>query len=480
MFHLKNIKANLYICILFFSLPFPAGARIQLPAFFSDGMVLQQQSNASLWGWAKRTTTVKITTSWNKKIYTIKTDNNGKWEAKVNTPVAGGPYSIVISDGDPVIIKDILIGEVWICSGQSNMEMPLKGFKDQPIKGSNDAIFNSYNDQIRIYTVPRAVERFTKDTSKTSYWKSVSPETVSNFSATAYYFGRLLQQQLKVPVALINVSYGGSPAEAFMSAESLKVFPDITIPSPTGTDKLTNKNATTLYNGMIHPVIGYTIKGAIWYQGETNYDRPGQYEKVFPAMVKLWRDEWGQGNFPFYFAQIAPFNYGSLPTTTQNEKLNSAYLRDAQRKSLDIIPASGMIVLLDAGEEISIHPADKEIVGKRFAYFALGETYGKKGFAYQSPLFDSLMVKDSVATVRFKYAPNGLTSFGKLITQFEMAGADKKFYPAQASIARGMIQLTSPLVPAPVAVRYAFKDFVMGELFSTEGYPASSFRTDNW
>ncbi len=477
MFYPRNIKAILYIIILLFLLPFSISARVQLPAFFSDGMVLQQQAKAALWGWAKPGTLVKITTSWNKKIYNIETNDKGQWQVKVTTPVAGGPYSMIVSDGDPVIIKDILIGEVWICSGQSNMEMPLKGFKDQPIKGSNDAIFNSYNDQIRIYTIPRAVERFTKDTSKNSSWKTVSPETVSNFSATAYYFGRLLQQQLKVPVALINVSYGGSPAEAFMSAESLKGFPEITIPSPTGTDKLTNKNATTLYNGMIHPIMGYTIKGAIWYQGETNYDRPDQYEKVFPAMVKLWREEWGQGNFPFYYAQIAPFNYGSLPTTTQSEKLNSAYLRDAQRKSLDVIPASGMIVLLDAGEEKSIHPADKEIVGKRFAYYALGETYGKRGFAYQSPLFDSLMVKDSVATVRFKFTPNGLTSFGRPITQFEIAGADKIFYPAQATIARGMIQLTSPQVKAPVAVRYAFKDFVVGELFSTEGYPVSSFTT---
>jgi sialate O-acetylesterase len=479
MMHIKSgSKANLCIFLIIFFLNSSLLARVQLPAFFSDGMVLQQQSNALLWGWDKPETIVKITTSWNKKTYNVKTDGKGKWNAKISTPVAGGPYSITISDGDPVIIKNVLIGEVWICSGQSNMEMPMKGFKDQPIRGSNDAIFNSENDQIRIYTVPRAVERFTKDTSKNSSWKKANPENISNFSATAYYFGRLLQQQLKVPVALINVSYGGSPAEAFMSAESLKEFPEITIPSPTGTDKLTNKIATTLYNGMVHPVIGYTIKGAIWYQGETNYDRPDQYEKLFPAMVKLWRSEWGQGNFPFYFAQIAPFNYSSLPQTTQNEKLNSAYLRDAQRKSLNAIPASGMIVLLDAGEDKSIHPAEKEIVGKRFAYYALGETYGKKGFAYQSPLFDSLLVKDSIATIKFKYAPNGLTSFGKPITQFEMAGADKKFYPAQAAIVRGTIQLTSQQVPAPVAVRYAFKDFVAGELFSVEGYPVSSFRTD--
>jgi sialate O-acetylesterase len=358
--------------------------------------------------------------------------------------------------------------------------MPMKGFKDQPIIGSNDAVFNSTNNQLRLYTVPRAVERVSKDTSKTSFWKDAAPENVSNFSATAYYFGRLLQQQLKVPVAVINNSYGGSPAEAFMSADAVKAFPEISIPSASGTEKLNNKNATTLYNGMIHPMIGYTIKGCIWYQGESNYDRPDQYEKLFTAMVQLWRKEWGQGNFPFYFAQIAPYAYSSLPAGNRNEKLNSAYLRDAQRKSLTAIPNSSMVVLMDNGEEKSIHPANKEIVGKRFAYLALGDAYGSKGFAYQSPLFDSLLISGNVATIRFKNAPNGLTSFSKPITQFEIAGADKTFYPAQAVIAKGMVQLSSPMVATPVAVRYAFKDFVNGELFSVEGYPASSFRTDDW
>jgi sialate O-acetylesterase len=359
------------------------------------------------------------------------------------------------------------------------MEMPMKGFKDQPIKNSNDAVFNATNDQIRVYTVPRAVERFAKDTTKSSTWKNATPENISNFSATAYYFGRILQQQLKVPIALIHDSYGGSPAEAFMSAASLKVFPEIKIPSDTGTDKLTNKIATTLYNGMIHPIMGYTIKGCIWYQGESNYDRPDQYEKLFPAMIQLWRNEWAQGNFPFYFAQIAPYKYSSLAGGDSVEKKNSAYLRDAQRKALSNIPASGMIVLMADGEEKSIHPADKETVGKRFAYLALGDTYSYKGFAYQSPLYDSLKIKDSVATIKFKYAPNGLTSFSKPITQFEIAGDDKIFYTAKASIRNGTIQLTSPQVTKPIAVRYAFKDFIMGELFSTEGYPVSSFRTDD-
>lgn len=473
---LKNFTACLAICLLS---PLFVSAKITLPSFFSDGMVLQQQTEAKIWGWAKPLAEIRITVGWNKKAYLAKADNKGNWSTRISTPVAGGPYSLSVSDGEPVTISNILIGEVWLCSGQSNMEMGMKGFKDQPVLGSNDAIFNAANDQLRIYTVPRAVERLAKDTSKASVWKNVNPENISFFSATAYYFGRLLQQQLQVPVALINVSYGGSPAEAFMNAEALQAFPEIVVPPAAGTEKLTNKNATTLYNGMVHPIAGYTIKGCIWYQGESNYDRPDQYEKLFPAMVQSWRKEWGQGNFPFYFAQIAPFGY-VYPNVIKTEKLNSAYLRDAQRKAVAAIPAGNMIVLMDAGEEKSIHPVNKEIVGKRFAYMALGDAYARKGFAYQSPSYDSLLINASVATIRFKNAGNGLTSFGKPLTQFEIAGADKIFYPAQAIISQGTIKLSAPQVAAPVAVRYAFRDFVMGELFSTEGYPVSSFRTDDW
>jgi sialate O-acetylesterase len=478
MFAINKIITTAIAIILL--TPIAALAQVKLPAFFSNGMVLQQQSNAAIWGWTKAGSTVKLSSSWNKKNYTTTANDKGKWKLKITTPVAGGPYEITISDGKAVTIKNILIGEVWLCSGQSNMEMPMKGFRDQPIKNSNDAIFNSTNDQIRIYTVPRAVEKSAKDTSRSSVWKNATPENISNFSATAYYFGRILQQQLKVPVALINNSFGGSPAEAFMSAASLKDFPEIKIHSDTSTQKLNNRNATTLYNGMIHPLVGYTIKGCIWYQGESNYDRPDQYEKLFPAMIAFWRNEWAQGDFPFYYAQIAPYKYSPLPNGDSIEKKNSAYLRDAQRKALNNITKSGMVVLMDNGEARNIHPADKETAGKRFAYLALGDSYEHKGFAYQSPQYDSLKINDSIATIKFKFAPNGLTSFGKPITQFEIAGADKIFYPAQALIRNGTVQLTSPQVLKPVAVRYAFKDFVNGELFSVEGYPVSSFRTDDW
>ena len=454
-------------------------AKVRLPSFFSDNMVLQQKTEAAIWGWAKPNSSVQLISSWNKKKYIAKSDANGKWKLKIKTIEAGGPYEITISDGEVVTIRNILLGEVWFCSGQSNMEMPMKGFRDQPIKGSNDAIFNSTNDQIRIYTVPRAVEKFLKDTTKTSFWKSASPESVSNFSATAYFFGRLLQQQLKVPVALLNGSYSGSPAEAFMSIDALKAFPEIKIHSAADTSRLNNRNATTLYNGMIYPIAGYTVKGCLWYQGEANYDRPDQYEKLFPAMVAQWRSDWQQGDFPFYFAQIAPFNYSQFILNNRTEKLNSAYLRDAQRKAENVIPNSGMVVLMDNGEE-GIHPSDKQTVGKRFAYLALGDAYKIKGFVYQSPSYDSLLISGNIATIKFRNAPNGLTSWGKPLTLFEIAGADKVFRPATATIRNGTIVLSSPLVTSPVAVRYAFKDFLNGELYSTEGFPVSSFRTDAW
>ena len=454
-------------------------ANIRLPYFFSDNMVLQQQTQASIWGWATPNSIVQLTSSWDKKKYRLQTGNSGVWKIQVATPATGGPYEITISDGTPVTIHNILIGEVWLCSGQSNMEMPMKGYRDQAILGSNDAIFNSANDQLRLYNVPRSVKLSPLDTSKNSPWRIANPETVNNFSATAYYFGRLLQQQLKVPVGLVCISYAGTPAEAFMSEDALKDFSDIKIPTAADSAKVNNKNATVLYNGMIHPFIGYTIKGCIWYQGESNYDRPEQYEKLFPAMVKEWRDEFGQGDFPFYFAQIAPYNNAQYAAAGQ-PRYNSAYLRDAQRKAAAIIPNCGMVVLMDIGEENSIHPANKEIGGKRFAYMALGKAYGQKGFAFDSPSFDSLLIVGNTATIKFKNVPNGLTSFGKPLLNFEIAGADKIFRPAKAVISRSTILVSSPDVTAPVAVRYAFKDFVVGDLFSTEGYPVSSFRTDNW
>ncbi len=455
-------------------------AAVKLPYFFSDNMVLQQQANAAIWGEAKPGATLRITTSWNRKTYTVQVDEAGKWNTHISTTTAGGPYEITVSDGTPLVLHNVMLGEVWLCSGQSNMEMPMKGFKDQPVSNSNDAVFNAGNNNIRLYTVPRSVKLSIQDTSKQSDWKPADPEAVANFSAIGYYFARLLQERLKVPVGIVNISYGGSSAEAWMSGEALKPFTEIRLPTTADAEKANNRTPTALYNGMLHPFAGFTIKGCIWYQGESNYDRPDQYVTLFPAMVKAWREEFRQGDFPFYYAQIAPYNYAQLPPYNSGGKYNSAWLRDAQRKAAAKINNSAMVVLLDAGEENSIHPSNKEIAAKRFAYLALAHSYGMKGFGYSSPSFDSLKINGGIATLTFSNAPNGLSSFGKPLLLFEIAGVDKIFRAAKAVIYRGTVLVSSPEVKEPVAVRYAFKDFVTGDLFNTEGFPLSSFRTDEW
>lgn len=468
----------LYTVLLVLILPSALFARLQLPWFFSDNMVLQQQSTPAIWGWTDKKNAVTITTSWNNKKYTALPDAKGKWKAAIATPKAGGPYEITISDGQAVKIKNILIGEVWICSGQSNMEMPLKGFSNQPINRSNDIIFDSDNDRIRLYNIPRSTQPRPLDTSKNFSWKISNPADVANFSATGYFFGKFLYDKLKVPIGLINVSYGGSPVEAFMDAASLKGYP-FQLPNPKDTARLSNKTPTVLYNGMMHPLIEYGIKGFIWYQGETNADRPEQYETLFPEFVQMLRSQFGYGDFPFYYVQIAPFDYNR--NKKQGDTLiNSAWLRDAQRKALDKIPNSGMAVTMDIGDAEFIHPREKELIGKRLALMALAKTYDYKGFASESPLYETMTIKGGTALIRFKNAPTGLTSYGKPLLNFEIAGCDKKFYPANAKLVNGGVEISSPDVQSPVAVRYAFKDYAAGDLYNTAGFPASSFRTDDW
>lgn len=477
---MKNIKYTLVIITLFFA-SFQINAKIKLPALFSDNMMLQQKSNAPIWGWAEKNGNLTIKTSWNSKIYKAKADAQGKWKVDLQTPVAGGPFTIEVTEGtEKIIVKNVLIGEVWLCSGQSNMEMPLKGFQGQPVKNGNEIIVRSTNINIRLITVPRAtvLEPLTDFEGK---WEVASPKSTSNFSATAWYFGSLLQEVLDVPVGLIHVSYGGSSMEAWMNQEMLKDFTSAKI--PTTKEELAkdpNRVPTTLFNGMLSPVIGYGIKGCIWYQGESNYERAGEYKDLMKKMVSSWRALWKQGDFPFYYAQIAPFNYASFHPKDYLDKYNSAYLREAQLKASKEIPNSAMAVLMDIGEENSIHPMDKEKGGSRLAYQALARTYGIEGFEFESPKYKSMEIKDNSVTVSFDDVANGITSYDKEVTGFELAGEDKIFYPAKTVVRRKSVVLTSDKVAKPVAVRYLFKDFAKAELFSAGGLPVSSFRTDEW
>lgn len=456
-------------------------AKIKLPALFSDNMMLQQQSTAPIWGWGTKGASISIRTSWDQKLYKATADANGKWKTQLKTPSFGGPYTIEVAEAaNKVLIKNVLIGEVWLCSGQSNMEMPLKGFPGQPVLKGNETIVKSANNNIRLITVPRATVLEPLDNFE-GKWEPASPKTVANFSATAWFFGSLLQQVLQQPVGLIVVSYGGSSMEAWMNEQMLKDFGSAKIPS--SKEDLANnpqRVATTLFNGMLSPVIGYRIKGCIWYQGESNYERAAEYKALTKKMVSSWRTLWNQGEFPFYYCQIAPFNYAQFHEKDYVEKYNSAYLREAQLQASTEIPHSGLAVLMDVGEYNNIHPADKEKGGNRLAFQALNKTYGIEGFEFESPRYKAMEIKDQTVTVSFDELPNGMTSYGKEVKGFEIAGEDKIFYPAKAELRRKSVVLTSEKVSKPVAVRYLWKDFATAELFSTGGLPLSSFRTDAW
>lgn len=449
-----------------------AFAEIKLPSVFCNNMVLQQQTEAAIWGKADKNASVKVNTSWNNKSYSTKASSDGSWKIKVQTPKAGGPYEITISDGKTLKLKNVLIGEVWVCSGQSNMEMPMKGYRNQPILGSSDAIALSSNPNIRLFTVKKATS-LEPLTDFTGDWKLCEPENVYEFSATAYYYGLMLNKALNVPIGLINTSWGGTRIEPWISELGCKNFDWVKLPEKKPVENLSPQTPTVLFNAMINPIVGYGIRGGIWYQGESNRNEPQYYQKLMPGLIENWRSVWGIGEFPFYFVQIAPFDYGP-------GGLNSAYLREAQLKASTAIGNIGMACIMDLGEKDCIHPANKELGSKRLALLALAQTYGIKGIANMSPVLKEMKVAEGVVKLTFENAPNGLTSYGKELTCFEVAGANKRFFPAKAFITGAGITVFSPSVAEPVAVRYAFKDFIVGDLFSTDGLPVSSFRTDEW
>ena len=471
---MKKLHSKIsFLTVLFLALPALLRAEVKLPAIFGDNMVLQQQTEAAMWGSATPNTTVRITTSWNKKSYSTRSDSDGKWKVKVTTPAAGGPFTITISDGKAVTLRNVLSGEVWVCSGQSNMEMPMKGYRNQPITGSNEYIAISDNPNIRLITVPKLASLVPLDDFQGS-WKLCESGNVSEFSATAYFFGLMLNNALNVPVGLINTSWGGTRIEPWISEAGFKSFDWVKLPDKNvQQEKLSPQTPTVLFNGMINPIAGYGLRGAIWYQGESNRNEPAQYQKLMPGLAENWRSVWDIGEFPMYYVQIAPFDYGPAG-------LNSAYLREAQLKASNVIPNFGMACIMETGEKDCIHPANKKAAGDRLAYLALVKTYNLKGFACEGPFLKEMKVEGSLVRLTFDNAANGLTSFGKPLTCFEIAGANKRFFPAEAFITNAGVTLFCPMVNEPVAVRYAFKDFIIGDLFNVEGLPASSFRTDTW
>jgi len=456
-----------------------AFAEVRLPAIVSSNMVLQRDTTVSLWGWADAGEKISISTSWLDKRIRIRADSSGKWLVDVKTTNSRDPQTIEIeSKTSDILLENVLFGEVWLTSGQSNMEQSMEGYVGQPTFGSQQAIVHAANDNLRLFTVVKEADTAPReDLGGHIGWQSATPANVEPFSAVSYFYGQQLQQILDVPVGMIHTSWGGSLVEAWMSTESLSPIKDIDL---TEVDlERGNRFSTVLFNAMINPLIPYTIKGALWYQGESNASRPEEYEKLFPAMVADWRARWGIGDFPFYYVQIAPFDYGwSDSDQTETDHL-IAQMRESQLECLALIPNSGMAVLMDVGEKSVIHPAKKKEVANRLLYNALNKTYGYAAVDFSGPVYDAIEIIDDSIAVSFKNAERGLFSNGDS-DNWEIAGADKVFYPALASNDRRRIIVRSEKVKEPVAVRYAWRSWATGTLFGTNLLPASSFRTDNW
>jgi sialate O-acetylesterase len=444
-------------------------AQTKLPAIFGDHMILQQQADAAIWGTDEPGTEVLVRGNWGSEALSV-ADADGNWKVYIKTPEAGGPYTVDISGTAQITYKNVLIGEVWFCSGQSNMFMKLRGFYGQPINGGNDAILNSRNPKIRLFHVERNASLEPLD-DLSGQWSEADPEATSDFSATAYFFGKRLYDVLGIPVGLIHSSWGSATAEAWMNSKYLAAFPNLKMPEAIP-ERVPQTYPTLLYNAMLHPLLGYTIKGAIWYQGEGNRNRPEQYEQLFPAMIANWRNDWNQGDFPFYFVQIAPFRYGGL---------NGAYLRHAQMKTIQTVPNTGMAVITDIGECNDIHPKEKRIVGERLALWALAKDYQLGGFAYSGPIYRRMEKKDAKIILYFDHAAYGFTSYRKPVEGFEIAGSDKVFREANVRFGRdGSLEVWSDDVATPEAARYGFSRCGTGNLFNVAGLPVSPFRTDSW
>lgn len=454
---------------------------VRLPSIIGNHMVLQQNSEARLWGWCNPGEKIIIKTSWDTVSYRLSGEGTAKWSQKIKTPAAGGPYKITINGS--LVIEDVLIGEVWLCSGQSNMARSVT--PGQSIEEKANPNITS----IRLFYVPRSTSEYPQENCEGS-WKVCTPEEITHFSAVGYFFGKSIQGNLNVPVGLLDASWGGTAAEVWtpktlvennprLKAGSLKLAPSASWPVSPG----------SIYNAMIYPLTNFNISGVIWYQGENNVWTCSTYEELLTTLIGGWRQDWKE-EFPFYYVQIAPYSrYG--------KNMFCALLREAQTNCLRI-PKTGMVVISDLVDDINnVHPLDKVNVGLRLANLALSDHYGKKGLIYKFPMYESMKIEKDKIRIAFSNAENGLMckdavhqvskdaarhrdAACRVSTEFYIAGEDQKFLPATARIEGSSVIVSNKAIKNPVAVRFGFINTAMPNLFSKEGLPANLFRTDNW
>ena len=504
-------------CLLLAPVAAPARADVSLNNMFGDHMVLQQGIKNKVWGKADPGEAVTVTLG--SQTHTTTAGTDGSWHVFLD-PVQeyGGPHALTVKGKNTVTFTDVLIGEVWVCAGQSNMQWSVNSSNDADLEKAAATFPN-----IRLISVPQ-VGTQEPQWNFSGKWTACSPDTVGNFSAVGYFFGRQLHQTLGVPVGLINNAWGGSAAEAWVrrdkiaANEKLKAIherwlktesdfpaakadydkkmaewkieaekakaegkPEPKQPgNPEGQMK-GNSRPGNIHSGVLTPSIGYGIRGAIWYQGESNAGRAYQYRELFPFMIKSWREEWGLGDFPFYWVQLADF-MGEKP-----EPADSAWaeLREAQTMTMKALPHTGEAVIIDIGEGKDIHPKNKQDVAKRLARWALAETYKRPGIAARSPLYKSMEKQGSKIVLSFDNVAStagGWRPFDVAEPRgFTIAGADKKFVPAKASILPdGRIEVSSEAVAEPVAVRYAWADNPVCNMYSVSGLPLTPFRTDDF
>lgn len=499
-------------------------ADVRLHGLFTDNMVLQRGVPVPVWGWADDGEPVTVQFR-NQRVSTVA--KGGRWQVRLAPLQAGGPDQLRVTGKNAVVLRNVLVGEVWIASGQSNMEWPLRA----TVNGPAD-IAASANPSLRLYTVPKLRADAPVD-NVTAAWEVCGPASVSNFSAVAYYFGRDLHRALGVPIGLIHTSWGGSPAEVWMSQAVLEADPEYRRDilggyaaqlarfeealaqfikeeeqAKAAGKPFTRRRPTTpwkpasLYNGMIAPLIPFAFRGAIWYQGESNAGRAWQYRRLFPDLIRNWRRDWGQGDFPFLLVQLAPFR----EIKSEPGDSDWAELREAQWLATKTLPKVGMAVITDVGDEKDIHPRNKEPVGARLALAARAIAYGQR-VVYSGPVFKRMRVKGQKAILSFDQVDGGLVALpvreadvqklrggqpmprvysaaqGKLsppLVGFAIAGPDRKFVWADAVIVGRTVVVSSPAVQQPVAVRYGWADYPVVNLGNAAGLPASPFRTDDF
>lgn len=456
---------------------------LELPEILSDNAVLQQQTNAPLWGWSKPGSTVTILTSWDGKEYKAKADKAGKWSTKVTTPEASfTPYNIVFTDSEGTAkIDNILIGEVWLCSGQSNMEMPLRGFWTQPVEGAARAVaYSGKYPGIRVVTIPKLAS-YEPQEKAPGKWKTSNPDDAAEFTALGYYFAQSLTDILNVPVGIISCAYGGSKVEGWIPKEKLATYPDFDLEKEKVTpDSLLSEyeRINVMYNAMLHPVIGYAVKGFLWNQGESNVGRESTYPRHQADMVEIWRDQWGCPDLPFYFVELPSWEYGDP------DGIGASLFRECQHESVALLPNSDIVCTTDlvkSDELNDIHASKKKEIGERMAFMAAAKTYGIYGIPHTYPRYKDMTVEGNRAVLTFYNADNGFTP-NDILEGFEAAGADRVFHRAQATEdwnTRNII-VTCPEVDKIEAVRYCFKNFAPGKVKDLMGMPLVPFRTDRW